>query len=142
MSLSAMPLILRCTTTDSRPIESRHQCRRWNPEHVAAKAEGHPSAVLGVDGSEWPVAGRLANTATKPLNLSRDRQEQLRRSPPPVSRCGSWPRRSELGGPPPIATSPGAGPGRPGRSRYPATPRRSTGGGSVVASLAHNADAA
>ena len=78
-SLSAMPLILRCTTTDSRPIEPRHQCRKWNPEHVAAKAEGHPSAVLGVDGSEWPVAGRLANTATKPLNLSRDRQEQLRR---------------------------------------------------------------
>ena len=79
MSLSAMPLILRCTTTDSRPIEPRHQCRKWNPEHVAAKAEGHPSGVLGVDGSEWPVAGRLANTATKPLNLSRDRQEQLRR---------------------------------------------------------------
>ena len=29
MSLSAMPLILRCTTTDLRPIEPRHQCRKW-----------------------------------------------------------------------------------------------------------------
>jgi hypothetical protein len=28
MSLSAMPLILRCTTTDSRPIEPGHQCRK------------------------------------------------------------------------------------------------------------------
>jgi hypothetical protein len=28
MSLSAMPLILRCPTTDSRPIEPRHQCRK------------------------------------------------------------------------------------------------------------------
>ena len=74
-----MPLILAAP----QPIHDRsnHDISAVSgiPEHVAAKAEGHPSAVLGVDGSEWPVAGRLANTATKPLNLSRDRQEQLRR---------------------------------------------------------------
>jgi hypothetical protein len=29
MSLSAMPLILRCTKNRSRPIEPRHQCPKW-----------------------------------------------------------------------------------------------------------------
>jgi hypothetical protein len=38
MSLSAMPLILRCTTTDSRPIEPRHQCRKWIPLRDTASA--------------------------------------------------------------------------------------------------------
>ena len=55
MSLSAMPLILRCTTTDSRPIEPRHQCRKL----IALR-----SPVI--DGARRMVRGHLAGARADP----------------------------------------------------------------------------
>ena len=37
---------------------------RCSPNGHALKAEGHSSAVLGVDGSEWPVASRCRHRAS------------------------------------------------------------------------------
>jgi len=63
-------------------------------------------------GRERRAASRESHRArrlpvTKPPKLSPGRQEQLRRLAATGERCAGWPRRSELGGPPPIATSRG-----------------------------------
>ena len=87
----------RCTTTDLRPIEPRHQCRKWIPWRAPATSPGGRSDYAPKTRPPRPPRPppRTAAAATHPAALLL--QSRRARSCPPANTSSIWTRNRSAG---------------------------------------------